>query len=58
MFWISVDLKKSAVMALSARKQIVFWYVKAFLNYKIVLKKKLSLLEGTEQNQVSCFLTV
>lgn len=39
MFWISVDLKKSAVVALSAGEQIVFWYVKAFLNYKSVEKE-------------------
>lgn len=30
MFWISVDLKKSAVTALAARKQIVFWWCVQF----------------------------
>lgn len=38
-FWISVDLKKSAVMVLSARKQTVFWCLKAFLSSKVVLEK-------------------
>lgn len=49
-FWIFVDLKTSAVMVLSARKQIVFWCLKAFLSSKVVLKKPLILREGTEQD--------
>lgn len=52
---------KPAFVAFSTRKQvvfIVFWCVEAFLNYKVVLEKPLSLLEGPEQSSASSFPTV
>lgn len=49
---------KPAFMAFSTRKQIVVWCVEAFLNYKVVLEKPLSLLEGTEQSSASSLPTV
>lgn len=49
---------KPAFMAFSTRKQVALWCVEAFLNYKVVLEKPLSLLEGAEQSSASSFPTV